>query len=217
MTSTAGTSGTNSNASLAFTAGGSSFYFATRCNKITHGYEAVASESHARTTRAFYPRNRALSQFTLSMQLKGYKDYKAFMDFMRAYVQNFTSTATNAMSVSVPQRNFMRYGVPVGGISDGDHVGSMLFAPTIAFESIYDPLDTTIFTTTHDASQVDLGTSQSDEAATFFYPVTASTNDPNATGESLYDAPPIIVTPAPIGPAVGIPPTSIGGGRITAN
>lgn len=196
MSGTTGTSGPNSNAAFAFTAGGSGYYFQSRCRGITHGYEVVASESHARTTRAFYPRQRALAQFTLTLELKGYADYKAFMDFMRSYLQNFAAnTATGAMSVGVPQRNFLRYGVPVGGISDGDHIGSMVFAPTIVFESIYDPLDTAIFTTTTDTSQVDLGTSQSDNAATFFYPVTAPTNDPNATGESLYDAPPPVTQP----------------------
>lgn len=204
MSGTTGTSGPNSNAAFSFTAGGSGYYFQTRCRRITHGYEVVASESHARTTRAFYPRQRALSQFGLTVELKGYSDYKAFMDFMRNYLQNFAAnTTTGAMSVGVPLRNFMRYGVPVGGISDGDHVGSMVFAPTIVFESIYDPLDTTIFTTTADASQVDLGTSQSDEAATFFYPVTAATNDPNASGESLYDAPPIVSVPTPVRPVPG--------------
>lgn len=199
MSGASGTSGVNSDAAFSFTAGGSGYYFTTRCNRITHGYEVVASESHARVTRAFYPRQRALSQFTMRLQLKGYGDYKSFMDFMRTYLNSFASTATNAMSVTVPQRNFVRYGVPVGGISDGDHTASMLFEPVIVFESIYDPLDTAIFTTTNDASQVDLGTSQADSAATFFYPVTASTNDPNATGESLYDAPPII-NQSPISP-----------------
>lgn len=221
MSGVATSSGSFSNATFAFTTGGSTNTFATRCNRLSHGYDVVAGESHARTARAFYPRRRALSQFTVSLQLKGYADFKAFMDFMRSYITNFAKATSGSMTVAIPARNFMRYGVPIQGVSDGDHVGAILFQPTIIFQPVYDPLDTQLFTTTANTSQVDLGTSQADNAATFFYPITASTNDPNATGESLYDAPPIlppstIAPPPPRGPVVGQPPTSIGGGRITA-
>jgi hypothetical protein len=200
MTGTAQTSGPFSNVTFAFTTGSSTQTFSTRCYGLNHGYDVVATESHARTARAFYPRQRALSQFSLTLQLKGYADYKAFMDFMRAYVTNFAQAASGSMTVSVPSRNFMRYGVPIDGIADGDHVGAILFQPVVVFEPVYDPLDTQLFTTTANASQVDLGKSQADEAATFFYPVTASTNNPNATGESLYDAPAIVspLLPPPI-------------------
>lgn len=199
MTSVASTSGPYSNVTFSFKTSSSVQSFSTRCYGLTHGYDVVASESHARTARAFYPRQRALSQFSLTLLLKGYVDYKAFMDFMRSYISNFAKASSGSMTVNVPARNFMRYGVPIQGVADGDHVGAILFKPVLVFEPVYDPLDTKLFTTTADASQVALGTSQNDEAAKFFYPVTASTNDPNATGESLYDAAPI-VSQLPISP-----------------
>lgn len=217
MTGIASTSGPFSNATFSFTTSSATQSFSTRCYGITHGYDVVAAESHARTARAFYPRQRALSQFSLTLLLKGYVDFKAFMDFMRSYISSFAQASSGSMVVTVPARNFMRYGVPIQGVSDGDHVGAILFQPTLVFEPVYDPLDTQLFTTTANASQVDLGTSQSDEAAHFFYPVTASTNDPNATGESLYDAPAVSI-PTPLNPGTpvpGLPPVSTGGGFIT--
>jgi hypothetical protein len=209
MTNTALTSGSQSNCSLAYNVNGTASYFTTRCTRYGHGYDVIATESHARQYRAFYPRQRAFSPFYLTLSLKGYSDFKALMDFIRAYMKSFMVAANNAMYINVtgnpqdPNNNdffFANIGVPIGGVTDEDHVGSMIFAPTIVFQSLYDPLDTTLFSTTSDASTFNANQSQADEAATFFYPVLANTNDPNSTGESLYDAPPIVSLPTPGAP-----------------
>jgi hypothetical protein len=184
-------SGDFSNASLAYTTGNQAYYFNTRCRTVGFGYDVIADESHARNNRAFYPKQRALTPFYLTLELKGYADYKNFMDFMRSYMKAFTVATTHSMAVSIPQYNFSRFGIPIDGVTDGDHVGSMVFAPTITFQAIYDPLDTEIFSTATDASLFSANGSTADSAATFFYPSSANVNDPNATGESLYDASPI--------------------------
>jgi hypothetical protein len=168
---------------------GSSHAFQTRCRGLTHGFDVIADESHARQTRAFYPRQVAEQAFTVTLELKGYREFQAVMDFFRQYVQSFMSVANNAMYVVVPSRNFVRLGVPVAGIADGDHVGSNVFLPTVKFESVYDPADPDVISNSANTSRYskfDPSTSAADPAAEFFYPAAASTNDPNASGDLLY-------------------------------
>lgn len=161
----------------------------TRCRGLAHGFDVIAEESHARRTRAFYPRQIAESPFAITLELKGHAEYKAVMDYFRRYVEAFMSAANNAMYVIVPSRGFSRLGVPIAGISDGDHVGSNVFLETISFESLYDPADPELISkgqNTSAFSSFDRSMAEGDPAAKFFYPASASTNDPNATGDTLY-------------------------------
>lgn len=169
---------------------GGSRVFQTRCRGIAHGFDVIAEESHARQTRAFYPRQVADQGFTVTLELRGYREFQAVMDYFRDYAQSFMDAANNAMYVVVPSRDFVRLGVPVGGIADGDHVGSNVFLPVIQFESIYDPADPDLVSKSSSTSQYsrfDASTAEGDPAAKFFYPASASTNDPNADGDLLYD------------------------------
>lgn len=166
--------------------------FRTRCRGVAHGFDVIAEESHARQTRAFYPRQVAESNFSITLELKGYAEYRSAMDYMRRYIESFMVAANNAMYVVVPVRNFARLGVPIGGVADGDHVGSNVFLPTLVFESLYDPADPDLIsktTNTSQYSQFDRSTSEGDPAGKFFYPASASTNDPNASGDLLYASP----------------------------
>jgi hypothetical protein len=193
MASTAQKTRGASNCTISYTKASAQYSFATRCNGLSHGFEVVSTESHARQFRAFYPHQRALSPFVIRLELMGYPELKQVMDFMRAYVKALMVSADAAMTVSVPSRNFMRKGVPIGGITDEDHTGSMVFQPAIVFESVTDPLDTKVFTTigpNASVSTVDLGITTQNDASKFFYPPSAAVNDPNATGESLYDTTP---------------------------
>lgn len=180
--------------------------FSTRAVAVGHGFEVIFTESHARQYRAFYPHQRALSPFTLQLDLIGYGELKQVMDFLRGYITALMGSANAPVTVSVPSRNFLRTGVPIGGIIDGDHTGSNVFQPAIIFESVTDPLDTRAFTTVGadaSVSTVDLGITQQNDASKFFYPPSAAVNDPNAKGETLYDSKPY-VPPAPV-PTPGIP------------
>lgn len=161
----------------------------SRCQGVTSGFDVIAQESHARQTRAFYPHQVADQRFSVTLALKGYSEYKVAMDYFRGYIQSFMVAANNAMYVVVPSRQFVRLGVPVGGITDGDHVGSNLFTPEIIFESVYDPSDPDLVSkssNTSEYSRFDRSTAEGDPAARFFYPPSASTNNPNATGDLLY-------------------------------
>lgn len=164
----------------------------TRCRALAHGFDVIAQESHARQTRAFYPHQVAESNFAVTLELRGYSEFRLVMDYMRRYIESFMVAANNAMYVSIPVRGFVRLGVPVGGVADGDHVGSNVFLPTLVFESLYDPADPELVSKTSNTSQYsqfDRSTAEGDPAAKFFYPASASTNDPNASGDLLYASP----------------------------
>lgn len=178
----------------------------TRVRGISHSWEVIATESHARRTRAFYPHQRAVGPFTLTLELKGYAELNQVMDWMRGYIDSSMDVNQNSITVSVPAMNFWRLGVPVGGVMDMDRTGSNVFLPTVTFEAIMDPIDPTTFTGTgNSVSQVDYGFTQRDDASKFFYPGTIAVNDPNATGDSFYD------NPNPNDPStIGNPDTNLG-------
>lgn len=157
-----------------------------RVRKIEHSWESIYTESHGRIHRAMYPHQRAPSRFAVTLELKGYAEQKPFMDFMFAYIQSFVGDFNNGMFVSVPARNFQRWGIPVEGVFQGDWVGSMVFAPTIVFETLHDPQDPTILTGA-DPNVSQVGSPGSGEQAQFFYPFSAGSISPNTQASSLYD------------------------------
>lgn len=200
----------NANCTMEFTSASATRVLRARCDAVSHSFEVIATESHARSTNAFYPQQRATGPFTIRLLLKGYREQKAAMEYFESYILASLSTVTALplMSVSVPSRDFWRIGVPTGGVTFGDHVGSNVFAPVLQFESVTDPLDPRLATgfdpnliSYFDANRPE-GTSP-DGVSRFFYPASASTNDPNALGEALYDAPPV-PTPRRL-PRVGQP------------
>lgn len=178
----------------------------TRVRGVSHTFDVIATESHARRQRAFYPHQKAVGPFTLTFELKGYAELKLVMAWMRDYIDSSTDVNQNSITVSVPSMNFWRLGVPISGVIDEDHIGSNVFLPSVTFESINDPLDATTFTGTgNSVSQVNYGFTQQDDASKFFYPGTIAVNDPNATGDSFYD------TPNPNDPnTIGNPNTNLG-------
>lgn len=184
--------GGTTNCTLSFTKAGVNYTMQARVRGISHGFSVIATESAARQYRAFYPMQRAVDPFTVTFELSGYRQAKQVMDYLRKFMTAVVQTGSTSMTVRVPSRNFMRQGVPTGGVMDMDQTGSNVFVPTIIFDSITDPLDTS----TPPISGVSLGSTAADDAAKFFYPSSVSTNDPNATGDSFYDAAPVPV-PAP--------------------
>lgn len=179
------------NCTLSFTKASVNYTMQTRVRGISHGFSVIADESAARQYRAFYPKQRAVDPFTVTFELKGYPQARQVMDYLRKFMTAVIQTGSTSMTVRVPSRNFLRQGVPTGGVMDTDQTASNVFLPTIVFDSITDPLDTS----TPVVSGVVLGSTSADDAAKFFYPSSASTNDPNATSDSFYDAAPVVVPP----------------------
>lgn len=177
------------NVSLSFTGTGTGFNSVrARITKLEFDWSVVATESHARIHRAMYPHQRALGMFSLTFALKGYREYKGLMDYFRSYIQQFVGAQKRSMYVSCPVRNFNRWGVPVTGIADGDHVGQTLFTPTIVFQSINDPLEQ-YFIYGYSPSNYSFGGATGDQAK-FFFPFSIASAVPNVTPDAIYNAPP---------------------------
>lgn len=190
------------NASLSFKpdtgSGAVASLMRVRVRKLDYDWNVVATESHGRIHKAFYPRQRAVGQFALTLELKGYREFKPFADFMLAYIRTFMGANRKSMFVSMPVRGFARYGIPVSGVYDGDHVGSMVFSPTIVFEGMHDPLDPNILTTFPDVASWDYAGATGDQAK-FFYPFSEGSRDSSVKPETLYDVDPTNIGLAGIG------------------
>lgn len=159
--------------------------FDVRVTKIDYNWEVIFTESHARAHRAFYPHQRAVARFALTMQFKGYAEYKDFVNYMWGYITAFVNTAQYSMFVQVPSFAFFRNGIPVGGIADTDHVGSMVFEPTIVFEAMDDPLDRQILDP--QSKQVSQPGGGGADQAKFFYPFSAASENASLTTDHIYD------------------------------
>lgn len=175
------------NGTMSFVNGSSGGAMFVRIRRIAYAWEVVATESHACRVRAMYPHQRAISRFRVTLEFKGYREYKTFMDFMRNYIEQMFGATKRAIYVYSAVRNFQRWGIPVSGITDGDHVGQALFSPTIVFESINDPLDSEVMTLeSGNVSRYNMAGSSGDDAK-FFYPFSAGSRDTNVTPETFYD------------------------------
>jgi hypothetical protein len=197
-----------SNCTLTYVRSGAGYLLQTRARGISYAWDVIATESHARENRAFYPHQRALGMFTVTFELIGYAEQKPVMDWLRAYIGSSSGVSQNSVAVSVPAYGFWRLGVPIDGVIDEDHTGSNVFLPAVTFASVTDPLDTTTFTGTgNSVSQPDYGITQKDDAAQFFYPGSVAVNDPNASGNSFYDNP----ANQPVVPDIPLAPGTITG------
>lgn len=181
----------NGNCTLSFSSADGGYSLSTKVRKLAHKWVVVATESHAREQRAMYPKQRSVGQFALTFDLNGYNQFNQLMQFFRSYVavigQQFDNRPTSrpTMQVVMAVRGFSRAGVPISGMSMGDHIGSMVFNPTIVFESAHDPQDPTILTGAQ-ASTTDLAGAEKD-AKSFFYPFSAASYDTNVKPDTVYD------------------------------
>lgn len=134
------------NATLSYKRGGATRAYRVRCNKIVHGTQMIADESQARLRRAYYPHRVSTQQFGIGVLLIGWAERKSFSNWLSTYASyaldpDVGGTNYPTMYVSVPSREFGQRGVPLTGFEWGDHVGSMVFTPTVMFEAAYEPWD----------------------------------------------------------------------------
>src|SRR5690242_13593684 len=131
------------NTLLYYQYGGKSYQFTVRVREIAHGSALVADEAQARTRRAYYPHQVTAVPFSLVVILKGYKERVQFSNFLNDYISRALDPALSVaafptMLVMEPDRNFVRWGVPLTGIEWGDHVGSMVWTPRVTFQTHVD-------------------------------------------------------------------------------
>jgi hypothetical protein len=134
-------SGLNTN--LSYSHGGKKYAFSLRVQEIAHGSRMVAEESQARNRRAYYPHKVSSMPFVIVPIIKGYRERVQFSNFLADYIKRVQDPSLSAsnfptMRVTCSVRNFERYGVPTDGIEWGDHVGSMVWTPRVAFETHVD-------------------------------------------------------------------------------
>lgn len=192
----------NSNATLAYTTATDAYSHRTRVRGVGSGWTVLATESHARLHRAMYPMQKTMGPFSLVFDLKGYGEFRALMDFLMGYAGALLGTtsapggtpSTTPMTVAATTPrgldNFFQMGIPIEGMADGDHVGSMVFSPTITFMPVLDPSDPEIFTNTtgtRGVSWENFTNTNAGDASKFYFPRAAGSVDPGALSQSLYD------------------------------
>lgn len=177
-----------SNCTLTFGHDGNRSY-RCRVTRIMHGFEVVAQESQGRYARVFYPRKASISQFAIQVSLVNEGEMNDFMTYLDFFVNsmlnrnaNKGATQLSMMTVNVPARNFLRYGIPVVGMGFDHHVASMVFEPVIIFEAARDPLDPDFNVDNASSFQ-----GASDPDARYFYPSSDQLGGRSAAESSLYD------------------------------
>lgn len=184
------------NMTLAYLRGGKVNAYRVRCAAISHGYQMIATESQGRTHRAFYPHKPAPARFAITVELLGRKrmygdgksgplsnehsEYERFNVWMTNYMHHMLAedefaptTSFPQMAVACPVRNFYRYGIPLGPILFGEHVGSMLWRQTITFETTQEPKEYKSNIKREDpvrGSRFDANGTQNDYNTKHFYP-----------------------------------------------
>lgn len=174
----------HANCTLSYTISGRAYAAKLRCIMVQISYSVNSEESHARTYRAFYPHRRSQGSFALQFQFKGWAEHTEAMTWFQDYINNaLNDQGTGLMSVTVPSRDFSRTGVPTVGQQFGDHVGSMVFNPTIQFTSLADPSDPNAT-----ISKVSSYTEESKGALStlWFYP-DSTMNQPGNLQDALYN------------------------------
>jgi hypothetical protein len=136
------------NATLSFKRGSATHAYQVRCTGIVHGTQMIAEESQARIRRAYYPHQVTTQQFGITLALMGYPERRSLSNWLASYSSyalhpDIGGTEYPTMFVVVPSYEFTHRGVPLTGFEWGDHIGSMVFTPTIMFEAAYEPWDKT--------------------------------------------------------------------------
>lgn len=153
--------------------------YRVRAASVAHGVQQIATESHGRSQRAYYPHRRTQAQFQVTFLLLGrttvvggtseYIRFNTWMgDYMRFLLEQdeFADRAIfPQMTVVIAARGFMRRAIPLGPLSYGEHVGSALWMQTINFETVFEPKDVAF-----SLSEFKSNGSEKDINAKFFYP-----------------------------------------------
>jgi hypothetical protein len=127
---------------MSYQMAGTTYAMSVRVIELDHGSQMISDEDQARTRRAYYPHQLSASPFTLTLVINGYNERIAFSNFLNDYANRVLDPALSVtfptMYVTLPSRNFVRWGVPKTGIEWGDHVGSMIWNPAVTFETHID-------------------------------------------------------------------------------
>ena len=115
-----------------------------RAGNLAHGVQMISAQSAARTQRAYYPHRTAMQQFTVQALLKDWNERRDFTNWLASYAEYALNPDTPQqffpfMTVAIPLRNFLEYGVPLQGYQWGAHTGMMTFYTNLVFEAATSP------------------------------------------------------------------------------
>lgn len=116
---------------------GTAVTYQVRVLSLAYGSNQIFSESMARTTRAFYPRNVVDSTFNVQIIIKGVNERSSFHSFITTYATNYLSPAMQyppIMTFTCGGMLVRESGIPLEGFEFGNVVGSMLWTPTIQMQ-----------------------------------------------------------------------------------
>lgn len=229
------------NLTLAYLRHGKMHAYRLRCSAISHGFTMISEESEARTHKAFYPHKPTPARFTLTVDLLGRKrtigdgrpgplgnehtEYERFNVWMTNYMHYMLAedefgavSSFPQMAVACPVRNFYRYGIPLGPITYGEHVGSMLWRQTITFETTQEPKEYKSNIRREPpikTSRFDSNGTENDYNVKYFYPSSEQLSGHDLP--EMYDKPLTTRQPAPGTESVqdavtGVPRRGSGGG-----
>lgn len=179
----------HSNVGFAYSFNGSTTVAALRATRLMIDYGLNSEESHSRQERAFYPHRRSQGNFSLTLQFMTGHEYRQAMTWFQTYAAKALDTTSQQpgipMNVVMPSRNFARRGIPTTGLTFGDHIGSMVWSPVIAFLSVNDPADPT--TAVLNTKQVSITNFDGIDSLSvqYFYP-SSIINRPGGLAASLF-------------------------------
>jgi hypothetical protein len=132
------------NCTLSYSQGGTTQSYRVRAGDLAHGVQMISAQDEARTNRAYYPHRTAMEQFSVIVLLKDWNERRDFTNWLSTYASyaidpDVTQTPFPWMTVSVPSRDFLQYGVPLQGYQWGAHTGQMMFTPQLVFEAAASP------------------------------------------------------------------------------
>lgn len=130
------------NGTLSYVIDNNQSSFQVRVGQIQHGVQMVADESTSRTRRAYYPHRLSATQFSIQVILSSYSERTLFSNYLNDYSKRALDPNLAGqfpqMQVQVPVRKFVRWGVPLNGIEWGEHIGAVIWTPTVTFETTID-------------------------------------------------------------------------------
>jgi hypothetical protein len=162
------------NCTLSYSRAGSRQTYRVRAGALAHGVQMIASQDAARTQRAYYPHRTATERFSVVVLLKNWDERRDFTNWLASYGSyaidpEVLQTPFPWMTVSVPSRQFLQYGVPLQGYEWGAHTGQMMFTPQVIFEAAASPGSSP--STPQVSSVINKWAAfGSDKAIQFFYP-----------------------------------------------
>lgn len=160
------------NTILAYERAGVRHEYRVRTKDVTYGVNMLGDESHARTTRSFYPHRVSPQRFSIVVVLNGYEEYRSFSRWMMSYA-NYAldpnlSGAHPDMECTIETIGFTRRGVPLTGTSWGDKVGKAVWEIPVEFESTREPWSSRVVDTSLVGNYDDLYSKE--KAAMYWYP-----------------------------------------------